>query len=1202
MMKTQRVQFNNRSSDRDGQTWSDRPGLTFGRRKAARKNVLLSQAFKLFCFIFLLTHSAKAQQSSRTFSESAQDLTDSYSTLYKNFKNPPPSARPWVFWYWMHASVTKAGITADLEAMKQAGIGGAYLMPIKDVLDSISIKPAIRQLSPEWWDMVKHSLQEAKRLGLEIGMHISDGFALAGGPWITPELSMQKVVWADTMVKGGHEFSHALPQPKINEGYYKDIAVYAFPTPVDAGYSTQTIIPKISTSTGANAQFLINKNNRQNFGSNDSCWIQYEFDQPFTCRHIVIRTSGNNYQSHRLMIEVSDDGKNFRSIGRLQPPRHGWQDTDADVTHVIRPTTARFFRFIYNKAGSEPGSEDLDAAKWSPSLKIRGIELSGVPRIHQYEGKNGSVWRVSERTANDHLPDRDCIPKNQLINITQYLSKDGRLIWKVPEGNWTILRMGHTSTGHTNATGGAGKGLECDKFNPDAVRLQFNGWFGEAVRRAGPGLTKDVLKVMHVDSWECGSQNWSPVFREQFKKRRGYDPLLYLPVMAGIPINNDDFSEVFLYDIRKTIAELVVDQFYNVLAKEAKNKGCSFSAESVAPTMMSDGLLHYQSVDLPMGEFWLRSPTHDKPNDMLDAISGGHIYGKKIIQAESFTELRMAWDEHPGMLKTIGDRNYALGINKLVYHVFTHNPWLDRKPGMTLDAIGLYFQRDQTWWKQGKAWVNYAQRSQALLQSGKPVVDIAVFTGEELPRRSVLPDRLVSSLPGIFGDSVVQKEKIRLANIGEPLRQIPAGVRHSANMTDPEDWIDPLNGYAYDSYNPDALLRLSKVNNGRIELPGGSSYGLLVIPGTHKMSPGRLMSIEAAAKILELANEGATVLIADKPQNLQRIGSRNDILQSMFSGLWTSGPANESSTKVIRYGKGSIITGAYRYKTFDSVGLQQDFIVTDDDRKKIKGIAWTHRTGIDYDLYFISNQDEKIKKIEVSLRQSGRIPEIWDPVTGDIYEADQWKIDPVKKRTHIPVLLDKNASLFIVLHKPAKQDVGAKKINSAEQASTVAILDKNWQVNFGARFGGPKHSIIFDELEDWSKHTDSSVKYYSGTAVYTKEFEISGDIQPQEKYFLELGRVANIGEVIVNKKNCGIVWTYPYRIDITKGLKKGSNKIMIEVTNTWANRLIGDQRLPEGKRVTNTTAPFRLGGKPLLEAGLLGPVKIIKKTSAPKNL
>src|SRR4029079_18923822 len=269
-----------------------------------------------------------------------------------------------------------------------------------------------------------------------------------------------------------------------------------------------------------------------------------------------------------------------------------------------------------------------------------------------------------------------------------------------------------------------------------------------------------------------------------------------------------------------------------------------------------------------MGEFWLNSPTHDKPNDMLDAISGGHIYGKNIIQAEAFTSVRMNWGEHPGNLKAIGDRNFALGINKMVLHVFTHNPWTDRKPGMTLDGVGLYFQRDQTWFNQSKVWIDYLTRCQAMLQLGKPVVDIAVFTGEEVPRRSVLPDRLVNILPGIFGKEKVEAEKKRLENTGQPMRQIPDGVTHSANMADPENWIDPLNGYAYDSYNVDALLNLSSVRDGSIHLSTGPNYRLLILPGAHKMSPNECsLSLAVALRIKQFAEQGGTVLMNEIAQH-----------------------------------------------------------------------------------------------------------------------------------------------------------------------------------------------------------------------------------------------------------------------------------------------------------------------------------------------
>ena len=1080
----------------------------------------------------------------------AQTKAISGAELKKRFLSPPESASPWVFWYWNQASISREGITADLEAMKQSGIGGAYLMTIKDTANPPLMKPVIRQLTPEWWKMIEFAMTEAKRLKLKLAMHVSDGFALAGGPWITPERSMQKVVWTKTLVRGG-SFNEKLEQPETIEGYYQDIAVFAYPSPEGSGISTQAVVPKVTSSNGDSiAKLLTDPGNKRNFSSDEECWIQYEFERSFTCRSVIIR-SRNNFQSNRLLIEVSDDGKTFRSIGRLEPPRTGWQDWDADYTHSIIPTTARFFRFIYDKSGTEPGAEDIDAAKWRPSLKITGIELSSEPKIHQYEGKNGGVWRISKRTTSEQLPQNICVPLNRINNITKSLDKNGKLTWQVPAGQWTIIRIGHTSTGHKNATGGGGKGLECDKFDPATIKVQFDNWFGNFYKKIDPALTSSVVKIFHVDSWECGSQNWSPVFRNEFKKRRGYDLYNYLPVMAGIPVQSAEVSENFLHDIRQTVAELVADNFYVTLNKLAHAKGCTFTAESVSPTMVSDGMLHYKNVDIPMGEFWLRSPTHDKPNDMLDAISAAHIYGKNMIQAEAFTQLRTVWDEHPGILKTLQDRNYAMGINRLAYHVFMHNPWMNRKPGMTLDGIGLFFQRDQTWWKQGKAWVDYARRCQALLQIGKPVADIAVFTGEGLPRRSVLPDRLVSTLPGIFGKEVVERENKRLLNEGQPLEQSPPGVTHSANMAYPENWIDPLQGYAYDSYNPDALQH-SKVVNGKIHTAGGAEYKLLVLPGVTKMDPDGVMSDKVALQLKTFLMQGAIIIAKDRYKILSTDSKR-------------------------------FLFGPYAESSFEKLGIEKDFIATSAG-EQAKNIAWTHRTAPGLDIYFISNQNNQSRNIDVSLRVAGRIPELWDAVTGNISSAKTWKFEI--GRTILPIRLEANGSIFIVLQKPAKRQSSDEGKNWVE-TKPVTTISTAWPVSFDPIYGGPNRPEIINELTDWSKHPDSSIRYYSGTARYTNTFNWQ---ETKQKVWINVGKVSNIAEVIVNGINCGVIWTAPYKVDISKAIRNGTNNLTIEVTNTWANRIIGDHRLPEEKRITKTNAPFRLEAKPLLEAGLMGPV------------
>lgn len=1096
---------------------------------------------------------------------------ESFYSLESVFENPSDDAKPWVLWYWMYAAVSKEGITADLEALQKAGIRGAYLVCIYDTTSKVPFQTPARQLTPRWWSMVNHAMKESKRLGMKLAFHVSDGFALAGGPWIKPEQSMQKVVWTKTFIKGKKNQNIQLIQPETNENYYSDIAVFAYPANSVNAFTGMQPVPKVTTSTGEDASFLYSPQDESGtFRSDSTCWIQYKYNQPFTLRSLKTRSAGNNFQSRRLIVQSSNDGKNFHTVLSLQPPRHGWQDTDEDYTFSIPETTATYFRFVYDKEGTEAGSEDLDAAKWKPSLKIKGIYLSDEPVINQIEAKNGSVWRVAQNTTEQMVADKDAVKLSDIVNLTNKMDKDGNLNWQPPKGNWVIVRIGHTSTGHKNSTGGAAKGLECDKFDPEAIQLQFNSWFGKAFERTDPGLAREVLKIFYIDSWEAGSQNWSKTFADEFKKRRGYDLLPYLLVMTGVPVENAVTSEKVLHDVRETIAELVNDIFYVTLRKLADEKGCTFTAESVAPTMVSDGLLHYKTVDYPTGEFWLNSPTHDKPNDMLDAINAAHIYGKNIVQAEAFTTLRMDWSEHPGNLKVVGDRNLAMGINRIVFHVNTLNPWLDRKPGMTLNSIGLFFQRDQTWFKQGKAWVDYLTRASSLLQQGRPVADIAVFIGEEVPRRSILPERLVGTLPGIFGEERVEAEKLRLENKGQPQRTIPYGVTHSANMADPEDWTDALRGYKFSSFNPDALLQTT-VENGKVVMPSGNAYPIVVFPGERLMNPNSgLMSLPVAKKILELKEAGATIII--DTTNKQAIGLKDDDLALQV--IWE---------KIINDKSGKIYSTPFLQETFDMLGVPRDVDVTKNNGR----IAWTHRRSNDEDIYFISNQENSKQFLDLSFRVSGRIPEIWDAVTGGYYPATQWKME--NNRTYLKLPLEANASAFIIFRK--RTDL---RISDLPQRMTriVAEFEKDWRVKFDTAFGGPQEDLTLDKLIPWNRSKNDSIKYYSGTAIYKNHFSLK-KIATHAPVYLVFDSIFNIASVSINGTDCGTVWTPPYRLDISKAVKTGDNHIEITVSNTWFNRLSRDHELPESKRITWTIAPLSFTeGRPLLKAGLVGKVRI----------
>ena len=990
------------------------------------------------------------------------------------------TTRPWTFWYWMYGAVSEAGIKADLQAMKDVGLGGCYLMPIRGAAERPEYQGTADALSDNFWRMVDCALEQADSLGLEMGIHICDGFALAGGPWITPEESMQKIVFCDTIVTGGkHHF--LMQKPLHYENYYEDIAAYAIPVTVPLGSPKGSL--SYSPEVTINAKGVL--------CADEPCWIQYEFEKPTLVRNVEIEPSGTNIQCQRLMVKVSHDGVIFQTVKQLTPPRQGWQNTDFNTTFSIPPCKVKYVRLEWTPEGTEPGAEDLDAAKWKPVLRLKDIKFGSWPLIDNWEGKAGYVWRIAPETPDIDLPYEDFLHPR---DIKPFKMQGDYADVELPEGTWRILRMGHTSTGHTNATAGGAKGLECDKFSSEAVSKQVDSWFGLFKQRPHA----DVVKYLHVDSWECGSQNWSRNFAQEFKARRGYDLIPWLPVMIGIPIESAVKSDQVLRDVRLTINDLINEKFFTTVRQKAREYGVLLSSESVAPTMVSDGIEHYKYVDVPMGEYWLNSPTHDKPTDMLDAISGAHVYGKNIVQAEGFTEVRGVWDETPASIKALLDRNFALGMNRLFFHVNTHNPWLDRKPGMTLDGIGLFFQRDQTWFPEAKPFVDYITRCQTLLQQGKPVVDIAVYTGDEMPSRAWTPDRLVPMLPGLFGAERVASERKRLANVGQPMEESPVGVWHSANILDLKDWINPLHGYQYDSMNKDALLTQP------------FHYKVLVIP------EGALVSDEAKVKMAQLRQQG--VLIIDKP---------------------------------------------YTEETFQNVPR---------DVELPEGIAFTHRTTGNQDIYFLSNQTDKEQTITPAFRQNKGKAVVYNAQTDISYDYTG------------TLTLPAYGSLFVCFGQTDCSHAGNDLFPRRElPVPTEGTRVEPWSVTF--RESGM--TLKSQQLFDWSQHADDRIRYFSGHARYTTTWKLKAKEVPTGRAWLSFPNVKDIAHVWINGKDCGIAWTAPYEVEITGALKKGKNKIEIEVVNTWHNALRGADQGKTPYEGIWTNAKYRTKGDGLLPAGLL---------------
>ncbi|HUP12180.1 MAG TPA: glycosyl hydrolase, partial [Niastella sp.] len=431
--------------------------------------------------------------------------------------------------------------------------------------------------------------------------------------------------------------------------------------------------------------------------------------------------------------------------------------------------------------------------------------------------------------------------------------------------------------------------------------------------------------------------------------------------------------------------------------------------------------------------------------------------------------------------------------------------------------------------------------------------------------------------------------KKRLTNAGNPLRTMPEGVTHSANMADPEKWVDPLRGYAYDCFNPDALLKAT-VRNGRVELPGGASYAVLVLPQAHPMSPvTKYMMPALAKKIDELVKAGATIIVNDAPErsySLEQGAAADKQVKAVAGSIWKKAPAGQKW----KVGKGTVVQGPYKERSFESLGLKRDFAVHEGkEGKPVSEVAWTHRAGNGMDIYFISNQRNEERTVGVELRGTGRLPEIWDPVTGEHYNSGFYTFK--NGVTIVSLTLPANGSFFIVLRTPTKKTAFEW---DKYKRTTRDTIQNAWTVSFDSKKGGPVQPVVFDKLKDWSIDNNPAIRYYSGTAVYTTTVEVDKPAN-DARVWLDAGKVANIAEVYVNGQSCGVIWTAPFQVDITKALRPGKNELKIEVTNTWFNRMKGDLLLPEKERITQTNAPFWAKDKPLLPAGLSGPVTIVRQ-------
>jgi len=923
--------------------------------------------------------------------------------LERNFVNPPDSAKPQTWWHWMNGNVSAEGITADLEAMKRVGLGGFTAFHI-----SRSDPGKVKYMSPEWHAMMKHTFSEANRLGLDVCMHNCAGWSSSGGPWITPEYAMQKVVWTEKKVDGVQQFNAKLKQPKSNKDYYRDISVLAFPTP------------------------------------------KGEYN----------------------------DSNGFRICG--------W---DA-------------------KAGFKNAVKD----------------------------------------ANDFQADQsDIIPGNKIIVLTSKMDSSGQLSWAVPQGKWTIIRFGYTPTGVTNKPAPPeGQGLECDKLSKAAAEFHWKNSVQKFINDAGPNAGKTFNNVL-IDSYEVRCQNWTHKFASEFKKRMGYDITAWLPVLTGRVVESQETSERFLWDFRKVIADLFTENYFGYFAEMCHKNGLLMSLEPYGDGNFNEFDAASKG-DILMGEFWTKDQID--PNNSFTkydysiklASSAVHTYGRKYVGAESFTsgQMNAAFVQYPSKLKARGDYFYCQGLNRIIFHTYVHQPWMNVLPGMTMTRYGMQFNRNNTWFEKSSEWVKYMTRCQYLLQEGQFVADLCYLSSE---------------------DSLSRPQMTQLLSPPPPF------------------------GYDYDFCTVENLMQMN-VKDGRIYLPSGMSYSVLVLPQGN-MRPAVLR------QIAKLVKSGA-IVYGGKPEKspgLQKYPACDVAIKELTDELWDSG---------------KIISDRPFDKFLLSKNIPPDFAFVAD-------VEYIHRKINDADVYFFSIQRQEQQTIQAVFRISHTLPEIWYPDTGKIEEAPSYSFTNDGRMT-IPLSFDPAGSMFVVFRKAADSE---KKASEPEKFETINI-DGAWTLHFPQGLGVPEQ-IEFAELADWTQNANYDIKHFSGTATYVKDFDYSA---AGKHIFLDLGTVNVIAEVKLNGKNLGILWKPPFKLEITDVVKTGSNHLEIEITNLWANRLIGDEKYPDdcvwrkfkkesdnfivipqwlkdGKerpateRKTFATWRWYKANDPLLPSGLIGPVRLM---------
>ncbi|MBR5174512.1 MAG: hypothetical protein IKW89_01115 [Bacteroidales bacterium] len=1049
------------------------------------------------------------------------------------FKQPEKVFYPETWFHFIGGNVSKEGIDADLQAIADAGISGIQWFHGYFGGPWPATGHQLTTLSPEWEDMVGYLGQKAASLGLRLTVQTCPGWSMAGGPWIKPENAMRQLVWSRTDIPAG-EKANVIPKGQPSDEPwrdYHDIKVLAFPTPL--GDTGEPLRPEsIKASEDWRTIFEGGDKSVQLEPGTNSV-VTFTLPKGEVIRTLELPPVGafsHNFcydPGIHVKLTATKAGEE-KTLVDADLPMSNWQD--GGVNNMV---------FACNEVeGAESYTFTLTNAH---PATVRFVRFWSAARKNSWRGEAG--WTlIAKELWQQHTEQNPLafVKTKDIIDITDKLTADGRLDWTapsgdLPEGKWTVLRIGHVNFGKRNSPAPPeATGWECSKFDPKGAEIQFANYVG--MLQDGP--LKGGASGMLMDSWECNTQTWTDTMEEDFMAAAGYSIAERIPALMGYVLDSQEETSRFLIDWRRTANGLYVENFFKRMTDLAHGKGMEVQYETAGSDVVTmDPMEYFKYADVPMCEFW--QPFTEGYVGDLDfkpiepTESAAHIYGKPRVASESFTSFALTWDEHWQMLKEVANFNMAEGVTHNVFHTYTHNPQIGFLPPGTsfANGIGTPFLRGQTWWKYMNHFTTYLARTSYLLERGRPVQDVLWYLGDEVGHK--------------------------------PSQYTGNGKRQSGDIRFPD-------GFKYDYCNPDALLNRISVKDGKLVTPEGIEYEILWIPENERMLPGTI------EKIKELVNDGAKVIAKAPvaPATLNEAETNN--FDQAVKSLWGGVPEG----RITKIGKGKLAVGIELADALKAFGLKPH--IQDNGAE----IIWSEREIDGARWYYIAAPVGESFNGTIKLDGKGKA-EWWDPVNGTVksLKAKGWGR---MKKVHL--VLAQAESGFVVFRSGASAPATKEKAFApCPNAGRIAV--EGWTVKFPDNWGAPTEPLTINELKPWKDlPLGEEGKAFSGTATYEASFTVDNSMTGKAMV-LDLGKVDFIADVKVNGKNAGVRWTEPYSLDISDLVQEGENTLTIDVTGTWFNRLAYDASRPEAERKTWTIAGPAAGSQ-LRDSGLLGPVSI----------